>query len=126
LPTRISQHAGDNLDECYADCQVLRSKCEAEVFVELVNTQTEQTMSLPGMEVQVGAGCMCVCVCVCVTQDTEGMELGRRQQADQAIPVLLCGSGGGGCGGADSPRKSNWCWLFFPCTPAAYDVCRAS
>jgi len=44
---------GDNLDECYADCQVLRSKCEAEVFVELVNTQTERPVALPGMEVQV-------------------------------------------------------------------------
>eukprot|EP00967_Tisochrysis_lutea_P119593 scaffold195383_cov26-Tisochrysis_lutea.AAC.1 len=43
---------GDNLDECYADCQVLRSKCEAEVFVELVNTQTERPVALPGMEVQ--------------------------------------------------------------------------
>lgn len=45
---------GDNLDECYADCQVLRSKCEAEVFVELLNTQTHMTMPQPGLEVQVG------------------------------------------------------------------------
>jgi hypothetical protein len=49
---------GDNLDECYADNQQLRSKCEADVFVELVNAQTGKPMALPGMEVQVRCGSM--------------------------------------------------------------------
>lgn len=45
-------------DECYADNQVLRSKCDAEVFVELVNAQSGEPIAVPGMEVQVRAECL--------------------------------------------------------------------
>jgi hypothetical protein len=44
---------GDDLDEAYANNQVLRSKCEADVFVEVVSAQTGLPVSLPGVEVQV-------------------------------------------------------------------------
>lgn len=42
----------DNFDECYADCQVLRSKCEADIFLELVDPMTGQAQSVPGIELQ--------------------------------------------------------------------------
>lgn len=46
--------AVDNFDEAYADNQVLKSRCEAEIFVELINQSTGEVYSAPGVEVQVG------------------------------------------------------------------------
>jgi hypothetical protein len=43
----------DNFDEAYADNQVLRARCEADVCVELYNASTGETFSAPGVEVQV-------------------------------------------------------------------------
>jgi hypothetical protein len=44
----------DNFDEAYADNQVLRARCEAEIFVDLINQVTGEVYSAPGVEVQVG------------------------------------------------------------------------
>ncbi|KAJ9528351.1 hypothetical protein QJQ45_014324 [Haematococcus lacustris] len=45
---------GDNLDEAYADSTILRSKCEADIYVELFSTVTGQICrSLGDGEVQV-------------------------------------------------------------------------
>lgn len=46
----------DNFDECYADGQVLKSKCEADVFLELVNLRTGVAEALPGVDIAVGLG----------------------------------------------------------------------
>mmetsp|Transcript_40431 Transcript_40431/g.89814 ORF Transcript_40431/g.89814 Transcript_40431/m.89814 type:complete len:922 (-) Transcript_40431:1054-3819(-) len=43
----------DNFDECYADNQVLKSKCDSDVYIELLNAGTGQVASVPGIEVQV-------------------------------------------------------------------------
>ncbi|KXZ52828.1 hypothetical protein GPECTOR_8g211 [Gonium pectorale] len=43
----------DNFDECYADGQVLKSKCEADVYLELVNLRTGVAEALPGVEIAV-------------------------------------------------------------------------
>ncbi|EFJ45471.1 hypothetical protein VOLCADRAFT_105916 [Volvox carteri f. nagariensis] len=43
----------DNFDECYADGQVLKSKCEADVYLELVNLRTGAPEALPGVEIAV-------------------------------------------------------------------------
>jgi hypothetical protein len=45
--------ADDNFDEAYADNQVLRARCEAEIFVDLTNQVTGDVYSAPGVEVQV-------------------------------------------------------------------------
>ncbi|KAG1679301.1 hypothetical protein FOA52_009331 [Chlamydomonas sp. UWO 241] len=42
----------DNFDECYANDQVLRSKCEADVFMELVSASTGKRHDMSGFEVQ--------------------------------------------------------------------------
>ena len=44
---------GDNFDAAYADNQVLKTKCDAEVFVELVNRVTREPYQVPGVDVQV-------------------------------------------------------------------------
>lgn len=44
---------GDNFDEAYADNQVLRARCEADICVELVNSATGEVFPAPGVEVQV-------------------------------------------------------------------------
>lgn len=46
--------ADDNFDEAYADNQVLRARCDADVHVELFNAATGEPFSAPGVEVQVG------------------------------------------------------------------------
>ncbi|GFR43768.1 hypothetical protein Agub_g4882 [Astrephomene gubernaculifera] len=43
----------DNFDECYADGQVLKSKCEADVYLELINLRTNQPEALPSVEIAV-------------------------------------------------------------------------
>ncbi|GIL46734.1 hypothetical protein Vafri_3654 [Volvox africanus] len=43
----------DNFDECYADGQVLKSKCEADVYLELVNLRTGAQEALPGVDIAV-------------------------------------------------------------------------
>eukprot|EP00798_Chlamydomonas_sp_ICE-L_P031496 gene31496-6684_t len=43
----------DNFDECYADNQVLKAKCEAEIFVELRNGATGQSEVMAGLEFQI-------------------------------------------------------------------------
>jgi hypothetical protein len=48
--------SNDNFDEAYADNQVLRARCEADVHVELYNASTGEVFSAPGVEVQVGLG----------------------------------------------------------------------
>lgn len=48
--------ADDNFDEAYADNQVLRARCDADVHVELFNAATGEPFSAPGVEVQVGTG----------------------------------------------------------------------
>lgn len=45
--------SADNFDEAYADNQVLRARCDADVCVELYNASTGETFSAPGVEVQV-------------------------------------------------------------------------
>lgn len=45
--------ASDNFDEAYADNQVLRARCDADVCVELYNASTGEVFSAPGVEVQV-------------------------------------------------------------------------
>lgn len=49
----------ENFDEAYADNQVLRARCDADVCVELFNASTGEVFSAPGVEVQVrlGGGC---------------------------------------------------------------------
>ncbi|WIA09270.1 hypothetical protein OEZ85_008678 [Tetradesmus obliquus] len=42
----------DNFDEAYADNQVLRARCEAEIFVDLINQVSGEVYSAPGVEVQ--------------------------------------------------------------------------
>ncbi|WIA29348.1 hypothetical protein OEZ86_011853 [Tetradesmus obliquus] len=42
----------DNFDEAYADNQVLRTRCEAEIFVDLINQVSGEVYSAPGVEVQ--------------------------------------------------------------------------
>lgn len=44
---------GDNFDECYADNQTMKSKCEADVHLEVVNASTGQPVTLPGVELVV-------------------------------------------------------------------------
>ena len=44
----------DNFDECYADNQVLKSKCDADVFVQLLSETTGRPADMSGLEVQVG------------------------------------------------------------------------
>jgi hypothetical protein len=46
----------DNFDEAYADNQVLRARCEAEIYVDLINQVTGDVFSAPGVEVQVCTG----------------------------------------------------------------------
>lgn len=46
---------GENFDEAYADNQILKARCEAEVHIELVNQLTGEVFSAPGVEVQVSA-----------------------------------------------------------------------
>lgn len=41
--------------ECYADCQLLRSKCEADVYLHVINSATGQPENVPGLELQVSA-----------------------------------------------------------------------
>ncbi|GLC37795.1 hypothetical protein PLESTB_001477500 [Pleodorina starrii] len=43
----------DNFDECYADGQVLKSKCEADVYLELINLRTGAAEALPGVDIAV-------------------------------------------------------------------------
>jgi hypothetical protein len=43
----------DLFDEAYADNQVLKARCEAELYVELVNATTGEVYPAPGVEVQV-------------------------------------------------------------------------
>lgn len=47
--------ADDNFDEAYADSQPLRSPCETDICVELVNAATGEVVSAPGLEVQLCA-----------------------------------------------------------------------
>jgi hypothetical protein len=47
----------DNFDEAYADNQVLRARCEAEIYIDLINQVTGDVYSAPGVEVQVCASC---------------------------------------------------------------------
>lgn len=42
-----------NFDEAYADNQVLKARCEAEVYIELMNQSTGEVFSAQGVEVQV-------------------------------------------------------------------------
>ncbi|KAJ9528522.1 hypothetical protein QJQ45_020508 [Haematococcus lacustris] len=57
---------GDNLDEAYADSTILRSKCEADIYVELFSTVTGQICrSLGDGEVQQREMCQCVLAPVC-------------------------------------------------------------
>jgi hypothetical protein len=51
--------AGLDFDEAYADTQVLRSRCDADVVVELVNAATGELVPAPGMELQVCGVCEC-------------------------------------------------------------------
>ncbi|KAF6262534.1 hypothetical protein COO60DRAFT_1624938 [Scenedesmus sp. NREL 46B-D3] len=44
--------SNDNFDEAYADNQVLRARCEAEIFVDLINHVSGDVYSVPGVEVQ--------------------------------------------------------------------------
>lgn len=60
----------DNFDACYADNQVLKAKCDADIFVELVNKATGEAYQQPGVEIQVHTGaCICLhcngCIQVC-------------------------------------------------------------
>jgi hypothetical protein len=48
--------SNENFDEAYADNQVLRARCDADVHVELYNASTGEVFSAPGVEVQVGVG----------------------------------------------------------------------
>lgn len=43
----------DNFDECFADNQALKAKCESEVYVELINQSTGKPAAIAGVEVQV-------------------------------------------------------------------------
>ncbi|KAG2453449.1 hypothetical protein HYH02_001670 [Chlamydomonas schloesseri] len=43
----------DNFDECYADGQVLKSKCESDVSLELINLRTGLPEALPSVEIAV-------------------------------------------------------------------------
>lgn len=43
----------DNFDEAYADNQVIKSKCDSEVHVELLNDLTGEAYAAQGVEVQV-------------------------------------------------------------------------
>ena len=43
----------DNFDECYADNQVLKSKCDIDVFVQLLSLSSGNVVNLPGVEIQV-------------------------------------------------------------------------
>ncbi|KAG2498858.1 hypothetical protein HYH03_003050 [Edaphochlamys debaryana] len=43
----------DNFDEAYADGQILKSKCEADVFLEIINLRTGQPEALPSVEIAV-------------------------------------------------------------------------
>jgi hypothetical protein len=47
---------GDHFDGAYADSQVLRAKCEAEIGVELYNRVTGQPASVSGVTVVVRRG----------------------------------------------------------------------
>ncbi len=47
--------AGVDFDEAYADNQVLKARCDAEVYIELINQLTGEVFSAPGVEVQVRA-----------------------------------------------------------------------
>eukprot|EP00882_Tetradesmus_deserticola_P013258 GHRQ01014062.1.p1 GENE.GHRQ01014062.1~~GHRQ01014062.1.p1 ORF type:complete len:404 (+),score=192.97 GHRQ01014062.1:311-1522(+) len=44
--------SGDNFDEAYADNQVLRARCEADVYVDLINHVSGDICSAAGVEVQ--------------------------------------------------------------------------
>lgn len=65
----------DNFDEAYADNQVLRTRCEAEIFVDLINQVSGEVYSAPGVEVQV---CWQCCV-----------------WAESAMPAAAVGQGSG-------------------------------
>jgi hypothetical protein len=43
----------DNFDECYADNQALKSKCDVDVYVQLFSQTTGRVVNLPGLEIQV-------------------------------------------------------------------------
>ncbi|PNW75496.1 hypothetical protein CHLRE_12g529050v5 [Chlamydomonas reinhardtii] len=43
----------DNFDECYADGQILKSKCESDVSLELINLRTGLAEALPSVEIAV-------------------------------------------------------------------------
>ncbi|GAX76070.1 hypothetical protein CEUSTIGMA_g3513.t1 [Chlamydomonas eustigma] len=43
----------DNFDECYADNQALKSKCDIDVYVQLFSLTTGNVVNLPGLEIQV-------------------------------------------------------------------------
>lgn len=43
----------DNFDEAFADNQPLRSKCDADIWVELYNQDASGSEALPGVEIQV-------------------------------------------------------------------------
>lgn len=48
--------------EAYADNQVLRAKCDADLSVELFNTASGQRYSQQGVDIRVGCGCeRCTC-----------------------------------------------------------------
>lgn len=43
----------DNFDECFADGQVLKSKCESDIYLELVNARTGAAEAVAGVELVV-------------------------------------------------------------------------
>lgn len=47
----------DNFDECYADNQALKSKCDMDVFVQLVSLTTGNVVTQSGIEVRVSYAC---------------------------------------------------------------------
>jgi hypothetical protein len=51
-PNKTCQQ-GDNFDSAYADSQVLKAKCGAEIYVEVVNKLTGEPTHVPGVDIQV-------------------------------------------------------------------------
>jgi len=49
----------DNFNECYADNQTLKSKCDMEVYVQLMSLTTGKLVANSGIEVQVGNFLVC-------------------------------------------------------------------
>ena len=45
--------ADENFQEAYADNQVLRSKCDSDIHIEIVSTQTGLPADIQGAEIQV-------------------------------------------------------------------------